>query len=111
MRLVGALAAVVGLSILVDAFRTGGELAVPGTIMAISLAAIVVPARLAAASGARWAGSGFDRLVEEVASLVDRELDRRVGGPIRGALRIRAGAAGAYAEFRLVAASHLGSTP
>lgn len=111
VRLVGALAAVVGISILVDAFRTGGDLAVPGTIIAISLASIVVPARLAAASGARWAGRGFDRLLEEVASLVDRELDRRVGRPIRDALRIRAGAAGAYAEFRLVAAAHLGSTP
>ena len=110
VRLLGSLGAAVGLAILVDALRTGGDLAVPGTIVALSLAAIVVPARLAAASGARWAGRGFDHQVEQVASLVDRELDRTVGRPIRAALRVRAGAAGAYSEFRLAAAAHLGST-
>jgi GTP-binding protein EngB required for normal cell division len=109
LRVIGTIAAVVGLLMVADGVRARGDLLIPGVVVVASLAAVVVPTRVAISSGARWAGRGFDHVLEGVTGLVDRELDRRIGRPIRDALRVRAGAAGAYAEFRLAAAEHLGS--
>jgi len=38
----------------------------------------------------------------QVVDLVARELDRRIGRPVRDALRVRAGLAAAHADFELV---------
>jgi GTP-binding protein EngB required for normal cell division len=109
IRWAGAATLAVGLLLLVDAVRADGPITMAGLLVAAGLAALVVPHAIAARSGGRWAGLGFDGLAGEVTGRVERELDRRIGRPLRDALRTRAGAATAYTEFRLLADAHLGS--
>lgn len=58
-----------------------------------------------ARSGRRWAQATVAETGDEVAAAIGRELDRRVGRPVRDALRVRAGLAAAHAEFELIRSS------
>lgn len=66
------------------------------------VAAIVIVGGVISRSGRSWAEEQVESMDHDVVGLVARELDRRVGRPVRDALRIRAGLAAAHAEFELI---------
>jgi energy-coupling factor transporter ATP-binding protein EcfA2 len=73
--------------------------AVAGAVMWLAIGAVV------SASGRRWGSSAVMRHREELSGVVGRELDRRIGRPLRDALRIRASLGAALTEFELVRSS------
>jgi hypothetical protein len=111
VRWVGVVIAIVSGALLVDVTRSDGSLLPPVIGLVTAVALVVVPVILAADSGRRWAESGFEAVRTTVESGVSREIDRRVGRPLRDALRVRAGAASAYTELRLLLAPEVGSPP
>jgi hypothetical protein len=60
------------------------------------------------ASGRRWGALVVTRQREQLAGAAGRELDRRIGRPLRDALRVRASVGAALTEFEMVR-SALGS--
>ncbi len=109
VRWAGVVALAIGALMLFDSVRAGDSITVAAVAAAGGLMALAVPRAAAGSSGARWAGRGFEGLAGEVAGQVERELDRRIGRPLRDALRLRAATATAYTEFRLLANTLLGS--
>lgn len=57
------------------------------------------------ASGRRWGASAVTRQHEQLVGAAGRELDRRIGRPLRDALRVRASLGAAFTEFDLVRSS------
>lgn len=104
VRWIGAVAVLVAIAVLVDALRTGSALVWPVVALVVGVGLTAVPVALAADSGQRWAEAGFESMRSDVEASVSRELDRRIGRPLRDALRVRAGAAVAFAELRLLLA-------
>ncbi len=105
LRWAGTVAALVAIAVLVDALRGGTALLWPVVALIVGFGLVAVPVALAADSGQRWAEAGFESMRSNVEASVARELDRRVGRPLRDALRVRAGAAVAFAELRLLLGS------
>ena len=67
-----------------------------------AIAAVGAIGAVISRSGRSWAEKQVATMDHQVLELVARELDRRIGRPVRDALRIRAGLAAAHAEFELV---------
>ncbi len=89
------------------------ELAGPIPIVAAVAAAVVTWLAIGAvvsASGRRWGATTVLRHREQLSGVVARELDRRIGRPLRDALRVRASLGAALTEFELVRSS-LGGAP
>jgi hypothetical protein len=108
VRWTGVVAGIVAGALLVDTIRSNASLlpAVVGLVAAVAL--VVIPVALAGDSGQRWAESGFEAMRSDIEAAVAREIDRRVGRPLRDALRMRAGAATAYTELKLLLGSEGG---
>lgn len=53
------------------------------------------------ASGRSWGQRAVAHAGDQISGDVQRELDRRIGRPLRDALRVRAGLAAAYTEFEM----------
>ena len=66
-----------------------------GLIMWLSATAFI------SASGRRWGRDAVAHAGDQVSVSIERELDRRIGRPLRDALRVRAGLAAAHAEFEM----------
>ncbi|HEY5651564.1 MAG TPA: GTPase [Acidimicrobiia bacterium] len=73
-------------------------------LLALVVAAVVWVAIGAAisAAGRRWGSTAVTRHSEQLAGVAGRELDRRLGRPLRDALRVRASVGAALAEFELM---------
>ena len=89
---------------LATALELGGPIpivtaVVAGMVMWLAIGAVV------SASGRRWGASAVMRHRDELSGVVARELDRRIGRPLRDALRIRASLGAALTEFELVRSS------
>ena len=86
----------------VDRLRSSAEL-LPAIVL-IAVGGLLLWGMLGAVtqSGRSWAVRGFDDVRRQVEEDLARELERRVGRPLRDALRARAGVAAAYMEMRLI---------
>jgi hypothetical protein len=93
---------VVGALLVSDAVRTGNQITVPAAITLGALALVLLSASIVARIGSRTGAAVVDDTREAIVAAARRELDRRVGKPLRDALRKRAGVAAAFAEFHLL---------
>lgn len=89
---------------LATAVELGGPIPILAAVVAATLTWLGVGAAVAA-SGRRWGSTAVTRHRDEVAGVVARELDRRIGRPLRDALRVRASLGAALTEFELVRSS------
>lgn len=105
VRRIGALALLLGAVWLFDTWRSGAGLLLPLSVTIGGLLGVVLPRVAVTASGSRRAASLVDERRGALERAVSRELDRRLGRPLRDALRRRAGLAAAVAEFELLAAA------
>jgi energy-coupling factor transporter ATP-binding protein EcfA2 len=81
------------------------ELAGPIPLVAALVLAVVVWLAIGAfvsATGRRWGTTAVTRHREQLAGHAGRELDRRLGRPLRDALRVRASVGAALTEFELM---------
>ncbi len=81
------------------------ELAGPVPLMVALVAGAVVwiaIGALVSASGRRWGSMAVSIHREQLAGMAGRELDRRLGRPLRDALRVRASVGAALTEFELM---------
>ncbi len=104
LRRMAAIVVIVSGLWLFDTVRTGTDLVLPATVLLVGLVAVVVPGVIAAAIGGRQAVSLVADQRHALANSIARELDRRLGRPLRDVLRKRAGMAAALAEFHLLVA-------
>jgi len=93
-----------------DVLRSGGQLVVPVAVTLGALLAVVLPSAIGAGLGGREAVRVVADQRQAIARSVAREIDRRLGRPLRDVLRKRAGVAAALAEFELVMAELEAST-
>ena len=89
---------------LATALELGGPIPIVAAVIAGMVIWLAIGA-LVSASGRRWGSSAVMRHREELSGVVGRELDRRIGRPLRDALRIRASLGAALTEFELVRSS------
>ncbi|MDH4117033.1 MAG: 50S ribosome-binding GTPase [Acidimicrobiia bacterium] len=102
LRRVALLSLVGAVLWVVDAVRTGADLTIPVVVAVAALAGMAIPAFVGRTIGGREAARVARHQRGAIARAVAREIDRRVGRPLRDALRRRAGVAAALAEFELV---------
>lgn len=84
------------------------ELGPPIPILAAVVAGMVTWMAIGAfvsASGRRWGSVAVMQHREQLSGIAGRELDRRIGRPLRDALRVRASLGAALTEFELVGSS------
>ncbi len=87
------------------AIASANEVTAPlplGLGIVTAVGALAVGGALISRSGRSWAEEAVGGMDGQVVDLVARELDRRIGRPVRDALRVRAGLAAAHADFELV---------
>lgn len=102
LRRVAAVVAIVAGFWLFDTVRSGGELLVPATVVFAAILLVVIPGAVGASVGGRQAARLVRDQRQALSRSVSRELDRRLGRPLRDVLRKRAGLAAAVAEFSLL---------
>lgn len=102
LRRVAAVVAVVAGFWLFDTVRSGGELLIPAAVAFGGLLLVIIPGAVGASIGGREAARLVKDQRQALSRSVSRELDRRLGRPLRDVLRKRAGLAAAVAEFSLL---------
>jgi GTP-binding protein EngB required for normal cell division len=86
---------------LLDTIRSGDRLVWPVALVVGCLVVTLVPPLLAGRAMARAVGDAIDTQRRSIQRVAQRELDRRIGRPLRGVLRKRARLSSALAEFEL----------
>lgn len=86
---------------LATALELGGPIPIVLTVVAGVVTWLAIGA-VVSTSGRRWGSSAVVRHREQLSGTVARELDRRIGRPLRDALRVRASLGAALTEFELV---------
>lgn len=86
---------------LANVFELGGPIPIVAAVVAAVATWLAVGA-FVSASGRNWGSSAVLRQREHLAGVAGRELDRRIGRPLRDALRVRASVGAAMTEFELV---------
>ncbi len=94
-------ALVVAVIWLVQTVRSGEDLVIPIVVTAACVLALVVPWSIAGRVGARRASAAVRAQRQKIVAGAGREIDRRMGKPLREILRRRAGAAAAFTDFEL----------
>jgi GTPase SAR1 family protein len=89
---------------LAAALELGGPIPIVVAVVAGMVTWLAVGAAVSA-SGRRWGSSAVMRHREQLSDVAARELDRRIGRPLRDALRVRATLGAAMTEFELVRAA------
>ena len=89
---------------LATSLELGGPIPIVGAVV-VGMAVWLAVGAAVAASGRRWGSTAVTRHRDELSGVVARELDRRIGRPLRDALRIRAALGAALTEFELVRSS------
>jgi GTP-binding protein EngB required for normal cell division len=79
----------------------GGPIPVVAAVV-VAVAAWLAVGAFVSASGRRWGARAVTHQQEQLAGAAGRELDRRIGRPLRDALRLRASLGAAITEFELV---------
>lgn len=86
---------------LYQTIRAGQDLTPPTAAVLLSIVLLTIPLVFAGASGRRWGRAAVEAQRHTIMSNAGREIDRRLGKPLRESLRKRAGAAAAFADFEL----------
>lgn len=105
-----AVGVVIGLVWLYDRVNSGQTVVAPAAVILGLVVALIVSRVVAARAGRR---AGIAAIAERRVAIergLRRELDRRIGNPLRQALRQRAGMAAALAEFQLAGADQTWGT-